>query len=389
MPERRSKGDDAIYFEHDGPCKDNTRHRRCPGRWRGEITLGRSPEGTRLRRRVSGPTKAAVQDALKQLRKEIDGGITKAGSGSYTVRRCCEDWLAGGLPGRDPKTVAKNRLVLEPVLAVIGTVRLRDLDVTDVDRALAAMAVSRSSATVAMAHLALTRAITRAQAHNLVLRNVSALTGTPQGQKGRPSRSMTLAQATALMTAAQAVGPRICAYIVLSLCTGIRTEEARALRWEHVDFGDPASMPPRPASVAVWRSVRAEGDTKTTRSRRTLALPRLAVAALKALHASAQSASGELVFRTASGGALDAGNVRRDFRAVCRAAGIGTGWTPRELRHTFVSLMSDSDVAVEEIARLVGHASSKVTETVYRHQLRPVITTGAEKMDALLAAAPG
>jgi integrase len=59
------------------------------------------------------------------------------------------------------------------------------------------------------------------------------------------------------------------------------------------------------------------------------------------------------------------------------------GWTPRELRHTFVSLMSDS-VAVEEIARLVGHASSKVTESVYRHQLRPVLTTGAEKMDALL-----
>ena len=76
--------------------------------------------------------------------------------------------------------------------------------------------------------------------------------------------------------------------------------------------------------------------------------------------------------------------MRRSFRAVCRAAGIGPDWTPRELRHTFVSLMSDSDVAVEEIARLVGHASSKVTETVYRHQLRPVLTTGAEKMDALL-----
>jgi hypothetical protein len=83
---------------------------------------------------VSGPTKAAVQDALKNLRKEIDGGITKPAPANYTVRRCCEDWLAGGLPGRDPKTVAKNRFVLEPVLAMIGTVRLRDLDVTDVDR---------------------------------------------------------------------------------------------------------------------------------------------------------------------------------------------------------------------------------------------------------------
>jgi integrase len=78
--------------------------------------------------------------------------------------------------------------------------------------------------------------------------------------------------------------------------------------------------------------------------------------------------------------------VRRSFRAVCTAAGIGPDWTSLELRHTFDSLMSDSEVAVEEIARLVGHAR-KVTETMYRHQLRPVVTTGAEKMDVLLGAA--
>jgi integrase len=113
---------------------------------------------------------------------------------------------------------------------MIGTVRLRDLAVTDVDEALAALAASRSSSTVAMAHLALTRAITRAQAKNLVLRNVSALTGTPPGQQGRPSRSMTLAQANALTAAAKAAGPRTHAYVMLSLCTGVRTEEARALR---------------------------------------------------------------------------------------------------------------------------------------------------------------
>jgi integrase len=171
---------------------------------------------------------------------------------------------------------------------------------------------------------------------------------------------------------------------MLSLCTGVRTEEARALRWEHVDFGDPDSEPHRPPSVAVWRSVRARGDTKTRTSRRTLALPELAVTALQALHDHAAPGPGDLVFCTATGRALDAGNVRRFFRAVCTSAGIGPGWTPRELRHTFVSLMSDSDVAVEEIARLVGHASSKVTESVYRHQLRPVLTTGAEKMDTLL-----
>jgi integrase len=193
---------------------------------------------------------------------------------------------------------------------------------------------------------------------------------------------MTLAQANALSAAAKAARPRTCAYVMLSLVTGVRTEEARALRWEHVDFGDPASVPPRPASVAVWRSVRAKGDTKTRKSRRTLALPQLAVAALRVLRDESRPSPGDLVFRTSTGHYIDAGNVRRSFRAVCKAAGVGPAWTPRDLRHTFVSLMSDSDVP--EIARLVGHANSKVTEMVYRHQLRPVMTTGAEKMDALL-----
>jgi integrase len=114
-------------------------------------------------------------------------------------------------------------------------------------------------------------------------------------------------------------------------------------------------------------------------SRRTLALPQLAVTALRALHNDKARAPGELVFCIATGQPLDTASVRRFFRAVCSAAGIGPGWTARELRHTFVSLMSDSDVAVEEIARVVGHASSKVTETVYRHQLRPVMTTAPRK----------
>jgi integrase len=42
-------------------------------------------------------------------------------------------------------------------------------------------------------------------------------------------------------------------------------------------------------------------------------------------------------------------------------------------------------MAIEEISRLVGHSSSKVTETVYRHQIRPVMTAGTEAMDKIFA----
>ena len=56
-------------------------------------------------------------------------------------------------------------------------------------------------------------------------------------------------------------------------------------------------------------------------------------------------------------------------------------WTPHELRHSFVSLLSDAEVPVEEIYRLVGHSGTSVTEQVYRHQIRPVIQTGATAVD--------
>src|SRR5262250_1656454 len=79
----------------------------------------------------------------------------------------------------------------------------------------------------------------------------------------------------------------------------------------------------------------------------------------------------------------DSHNVRRDFRTVCRAAGIGDRWVPKELRTSFVSVMSHCGVPVEEIARLAGHSSTRTTEVIYRRELRPVITTGAEVMDQI------
>jgi hypothetical protein len=38
---------------------------------------------------------------------------------------------------------------------------------------------------------------------------------------------------------------------------------------------------------------------------------------------------------------------------------------------------------IEHIARLIGHTSTAVTETVYWHQIRPVIVQGAEAMDRI------
>ena len=76
--------------------------------------------------------------------------------------------------------------------------------------------------------------------------------------------------------------------------------------------------------------------------------------------------------------------MRASRRAAARGrASPGSG--RRASCATPLSLLSDNGMAIEEISRLVGHSSSNVTETVYRHQIRPVITVGAEAMDKIFA----
>jgi hypothetical protein len=96
-------------------------------------------------------------------------------------------------------------------------------------------------------------------------------------------------QATAMLDSAKTA--RLHAYVVVSLLTGIRTGEARALQWSHVVASVQDDAEWRPVTEAgfdhqrfaiyVWRSVRANGDTKTEKSRRTLELPGQAADALR------------------------------------------------------------------------------------------------------------
>jgi integrase len=196
---------------------------------------------------------------------------------------------------------------------------------------------------------------------------------------------LTLQQVSALLNGS--AGRWIHAYIALCVGTGIRTEEIRALQWSAVDLdGNVRARPPVPPNIQVWRSVRARGEVKTEKSRRTLALPQLAVDALRA-HAERERRSEGLVFATRTGQGLDPANVRREFTKVCKAAGVGSGWTPRELRHTGISLLSLGGLPVEEIARIAGHSSTRTTEVVYRRELRPVIASGAQTLDRLLGQA--
>ena len=188
------------------------------------------------------------------------------------------------------------RLPCVPILTVIGARKLRDLTAADVRQALAAMAAGYSTAAVSMGHLALKRTIRHAEAGDLISRNVATLTDTPQGQQGRPSKSLTPGQAAAVITAARTLP-------VMELRPGLKDVRRPRRADTRLHRAQPAGRDPhrrspgpalaacqlgrRPVSQAPGTAARGRvalgalhGDTKTERSRRTLGLPSAAVQAL-------------------------------------------------------------------------------------------------------------
>ena len=381
MPTRRGRGEGGLHW-------DDARQRGIA-----TASLGFDPSGRRILKRGSGRTKTEAKAKLREVLRAHDDGVA-IGPDLYTVGDAVRDWLTYGLSSREPATLeAYTHLCTTHVIPALGKRRLRDLSAEDVDRWLADKSTTLSTRTLQGLHSCLNRSVKRAMARDKVKRNVVALCSVPTGQGGRPSKSLSLAQAFAVLEVSRT--SRMHAYIVLSLLTGARTEEMRALQWAHVDLvGRPDASPPLPPHVEVWRSVRRGGDTKTRTSRRTLALAQRCVDALaqhrtlqerERLEAGARWREHGLVFSSKVGTPLDPSHVRRDFRAAIRgAADIDPqDWTPRELRHSFVSLLSDQGVPLEDISRLVGHSSTAVTELVYRKQIRPVLQLGATTMDQI------
>ncbi|GAA3447657.1 tyrosine-type recombinase/integrase [Planomonospora venezuelensis] len=392
MPKQRAHGDGGLYWSESRQ------------RWIAEMTIGYSPAGRRITRKAAGRTKTEAKAKLKEMLRDHDDGLTVA-AGRDTVAEAVRNWLEFGLSGRAESTVNTKRILAEKhIIPELGARKLRELTADDVDRWLARTSKKVSTRTLQELRSILKRSLVRAQARDKVKRNVVLLCELPKGKAGRPSKALTMEQAMAVLEANETAKPWLHAYILVSLLVGLRTEEVRDLSWAYVVAFDQETVAwatiteigwdHQEFGIYVWRSDRVGGDTKTITSRRTLKLPQRCVTALRKLwdhQAKVRETAGDawedndLVFATRTGTKLSSANVRREFRRVIARAGLtAKEWTPREMRHSFVSLLSADGVPIEHIARLVGHAGgSAVTEKVYRQQIRPVIQEGATVMDRI------
>lgn len=382
---RAPNGAGSLYFDRTNNC------------WVGSVSLGTDQQARRIRRSVRDRDYRKASAKLDELLEEVEAG--RDVGNRYTVADAAQDWLEHLASSTLAKgTVEELRCIARKwIVPGLGRTRLKKLTTEDVEVWLQTMTAVLATTSIRKRLGTLRRVIKLAQAHGHVRDNVADLADAPRGTEGRPSKAFTLDQDQAVLRAS--MGHPIHAYLALTLLTGVRPEEARPLTWRHTHLNPVRGVlcscgtvhdKDLPAHVEVWHSVRGGGDTKTPKSRRTVALPRYVIATLTK-HRTEQrqiraehgwkSEDIEYVFGTRYDTPEKAQVIRDQFRAVVVRAGLANEWAPRETRQSFTSILSDLGAPIETIADLLGHASTTTTRTVYRRQLRPVITTGAETLD--------
>jgi integrase len=433
---RRERGDDGISWDKINKC------------YVGTISLGYDGTGKRLRRTVRGKTKAEVKDKLGKLHDEINAGIRTPATytvrqcvaewlddlaldpGTVAIYRGqAEKWIypkIGATKLKDYKATDCDRFFkdLGKTLSKASLVKIKSILARSIRRAQKFDLIGRNVAELVDLPQGQpgrpSRAMTEEQASKVLnaasglatgyVKVVKASNGrygathaaTEQGDLACGTKPRKDALVTETSTEPKETTCRLCraqlgldqgsdtnvrleALFVLSITLGLRPGELRKLTWDHVDLAN--------GVIHVWRSASRGGDTKTPQSKRSLVLPKRAIEALtkhKRRQATERLAAGttwhdtNLVFCHEDGHPYTKDALNWRFSKMTKRAGVGH-WHAHEGRHTAVSIMSHNGVPIQDISDTVGHKSTHVTETVYRHVIVPVIHGGATVMDRVFA----
>lgn len=383
---KRGHREDSIYKDGD--------------RWRGAISLGYGPTGERIRKKVSGKTRAEVVEKVRKIREGIAKGLPVPDD-KITVGAFLDRWLST-LPGHVADSTLDDyedtvRLHLKPGL---GRHRLTALTVAHVDALWQAKRATHKPNSVRIMRAVLRKALGQAEREGLVARNVAALSMPPRITTDE-GRTLTVEQSHQLLDAV--AGHRMGALVLLSLVFGLRRGEALGLMWSGFD--------PEGGTLRVTHAVKrvknrtlgtgrktrlVVSELKTRKSRRTLCLTPELVDALRRhrsaynrerLQAGQEWSEHGLIFPTAFGNPSDPDTFSHLFSRLASKAGLGH-WHPHELRHSGASLMLAQGTPLHVVSDVLGHASIAITKDVYGHLMEGDKRAAAEAISGALLGRP-
>ena len=361
----------------------------------------RFPDGSR--RKVERVEKADAKRDLDELialrAQSIDPGPRHTKLATFA--EVIQAWFRAGCPNvaptsksrharvKSPNTIANARQLLgTSVLPVIGKLWVDRTSTERLEKLFNEMATrGYATSTIDRNWNYLNQACQHALRERRIRTNPAANVLLPAIRPSKQRKSFTIEEAQCLLVDAIPADNRPAMWLTGLMC-GLRPGELSGLRWPYIDIDSPeASIEIAERALEVDRKYAGQATPKTARSRRRIGLHPLLVAALWR-HRDEQRLLGlysdeGFVFCTRNGTPMSMSNMRRAFRQLCERAGLGSDWTTYELRHSFVSLVTDQLDDVVKVADLAGHVDTRTTQG-YRHAVRPSLPHAVEAWNRLL-----
>ncbi|ACZ40244.1 tyrosine-type recombinase/integrase [Sphaerobacter thermophilus] len=359
---------------------------RPDGYWEARMTFWE--QGTRRRKSFYGRTRQEVADKLARALVEQQYGLPVV-SERETVKDYLERWLEDvARPSLRPRTYESYRgIITRHLTPALGRTRLARLSPDQVQRYInQKQAAGLSPRTVTYHRAVLRKALNDAMRWGLVSRNAAALAAPPK-QDRPPARFLTPEEARHFLDTV--AGHRLEALFTVALAVGLRQGEALGLRWDDVDL--------EAGTLTVRYALQRSGgalvlvEPKTQRSRRTVALPAVALRALRE-HRTRQLEERiaapywddqGFVFTSTIGTAIDARNLTREFHRLRAEAGLP--WLRfHDLRHGCASLLMAQGVNPRVVMEILGHSQITLTLGTYSHVAPTLARDAADKIDGIL-----
>lgn len=330
-------------------------------------------------------------DAVIERRDEYRAGTMMGldlASTRLTVGRQLEDWLAdrrGKVRGSTWISYESHVRIHLASLRHIALVRLRAADVRRLARE--REAAGCSPRTIAYSLTILRMAIRQALADGIIPRNVAAGVSGPQIVDDELV-ILTRDEVRTLIDHRDA-GPYGRLWVTLAL-TGLRLGEALALRSSDIDWAR-GKLTVNGSLRPIDRRVRQAGEArmqtappKTAAGRRTIAVPRAALEALRAEAAVERPTNlAGLIFTTSGGQPIDKRNALKAwvvYRELAKLPPVRI----HDLRHTCASLMLASGASLFDVMKHLGHTSISMTAETYGHLVEGRSRELADAMDAVV-----
>jgi integrase len=369
MP-KRGNGEGSVY------------QRKSDGKWVTSITLDNG------RRKVLYSD--TQQEAIKKLKKasqQQEQGTLTVGP-QYTVAQYLDYWLSVYKQKIRPRSYERYEQIIRlHLVPTIGKLKLDKLSPQHVQLLYTKkLEEELSTNTVLVIHGMLHKALKSAMRWGILAQNVCDRVDIPR-KTPYEIHPLTVEQAQRFLAALHEHPNE--ALFILAITTGMRRGEIAGLKWHDIDI-EYATLHVQRALTRVPTTMGGgyqEAEPKTEKSRRTVALPDIAVDALRQHHerqVEIKQKAGEFwqehdyVFCTPMGTHIHPGHdILEEFKKLFKGAGL-PDIRFHDLRHSAATMLLGMGVHPKIVQERLGHHDIGTTMDIYSHVL-PTMQEGAMK----------